>query len=187
MKKNLLTSFGVVLVLAIIPILVVKIMSANSALWLGSGIQTQKPAPTTQTQMPPQIQNISSENSNDPVEVPLGWENYSNEKWNFALAYPSNWTLAEVSSPNGKLGGIDIKGEGYDVLISKGAGDLREANWTHPVYTIGGMTTKTWQTEVNGGYELVVAVSNSSFQFYIHTPDKTKKLSDLLLTTVKFY
>lgn len=135
------------------------------------------------------------ENGLQPKHIPEGWNAYVNNEWGIALAYPTDWEFNESK----ETGLVSLKYRcvpqnqsricDYDIRFSNGTGGgLPELTWTHPEYTIGGIVApKTWQSDRPGwgdGYVQIIVVNG--FQFWIYTPDKTKEISDRILSTVTF-
>jgi hypothetical protein len=127
--------------------------------------------------------------------IPTDWNSYTNEEWGITLAYPEDWELNE----NIKTGLVRLKSGcdldspqkicDYDISFSNRTGrGLPSLTWTHPEYVIGGVVAeKTWQADRPGekdGYLQIIVVND--FLFEIYTPDKTKELSDRILSTVTF-
>lgn len=114
-----------------------------------------------------------------PLFVPEGWKTYSNNQWGIALAYPALWRL--VTTPYT----ISMRGDDYDIHVGIAGTGLPDEAWTHPEYFIDGETANTWQAgsrKTGDGYQLIIVARG--FQFWIFTPDKSKEVSDQILSTV---
>jgi hypothetical protein len=137
---------------------------------------------------------VSSQSQYDPN----GWIIYRNNEWGIQFSYPPSWKFNVIHHPNSDVvygftlqDGCDENDQSkqcdYDIFIGKSGSGIRSANWTNPSYIIDGKTAKTWQTERaarDDGYEQIITVVG--FMFHIHTPDKTKEISDSFLSTVRF-
>lgn len=135
----------------------------------------------------------------EPVHTPEGWKVYQNSDWGIAFAYPSDWELKEGYHPDKPEILYNLTLEhgckretgricAYDISISQGSRGLGYVERIEPPYVIDGEVSKTWQgarrEPFNDGYEQVISVRESEFVFHIYTPDKTKELSDKILSTV---
>jgi hypothetical protein len=147
-----------------------------------------------------QIENLSSNNLTEneidstlsPAFVPEGWKTYVSDKWRgqrepnqIAFSYPSNWTLQEKrEEESGEITEVVLQGDGYRIKIDRrGRGMGSPYNY---ITDINGYGARTWQAGYNEGYILNLGVVEADFIFSIIIPDKTKELSDKILSTIKF-
>ena len=130
--------------------------------------------------------------SPEPAFVPEGWKIYQiNEVHEtlggIALAYPPHWEIETVYHPGGSsvVYALVFKGDGYSFRFHLAGTELPSGmEMIEPPYVIDGITSKTWQRQIDDHYEQLIVAGD--FQFRVDTPGLSTKLSDTLLSTIRF-
>lgn len=202
LSKSIIISVGISVLVLFVGLIYFLVLDRNIS---PTGISEDIDQETNLT-----IQNDESKNS-PPINIsepstfgkyrPGDWDVYWNDEWGIGFRYPYSWTLLEEEryfapdeeGPNRKLNAVVIQGtDGCSMRIDKAGSGVPEKDWTHPDYSIGGYTPKTWEFVEGNKHTLILSMggdvpADSRVIFKINATPGGKIICDQILSTVVFF
>lgn len=134
---------------------------------------------------------ITELNTLEPAYVPEGWKVYNSDLWRkdsrqkqIAFSYPSNWAIEEQRDDNNKIINVVIQGDGYKIQVDQTGNEMGKSYDYES--TVGGYYARTWQSDLEDGYQLILGVIEANFIIRIITPIKDTELVAKFLSTIVF-
>ncbi len=172
--KTVLTIVFAVLALTV----VVLFIQVEQGFYAPKGVDGQRATSSAQS---------GGEIDRPELSGPEGWEEYWNDQWRMAFAYPQTWELTPVTDPRGNITSVALSGDGYELILGRGAGGLPDRTWVQTTTTLDSLETKVWEYVTDlGSYEIVLQAG--SYRIHVtQTPRDSREVVDKIISTISIY